>query len=52
MTAKEERPKIYERNPITDTIRWRYVGEYSKNHTMTKDEEKEIFTGETLNAKE
>ena len=24
---KKERPKIYERNPITGVIRWRYVGE-------------------------
>jgi|TARA_B100000073_G_scaffold70606_1_gene52424 hypothetical protein len=24
---KKERPKIYERNPNTGVIRWRYVGE-------------------------
>jgi len=23
----KERPKIYERNPMTDVIRWRYVDE-------------------------
>jgi len=26
-TNKKERPKIYERNPDTGVIRWRYVGE-------------------------
>ena len=25
--TKTERPKIYERNPNTGVIRWRYVGE-------------------------
>ena len=25
--AKKDRPKIYERNPNTGVIRWRYVGE-------------------------
>jgi len=25
--SKKERPKIYERNPNTGVIRWRYVGE-------------------------
>ena len=23
----KERPKIYERNPMTDVIRWRYIDE-------------------------
>jgi len=25
--AKKERPKIYERSPTTDVIRWRYADE-------------------------
>lgn len=27
MTKEETRPKIYERNPDTGVIRWRYLGE-------------------------
>jgi hypothetical protein len=59
MTAKEERPKIYERNPITGTIRWRYFGEDPESYgwpsygnVMTKEEENKVFTGEVLSAKE
>lgn len=25
---RKERPKIYERNPVTDSIRWRYIDEH------------------------
>ena len=47
-----DKPKIYERNPITNTIRWRYLGEYLKNNIMTKKEENEVFTGQTLSESE
>jgi hypothetical protein len=45
----KDRPKIYERNPDTGVIRWRYVGEspddYGWPHygnILTKEEEKEL----------
>lgn len=47
-----DKPKIYERNPITGSIRWRYVGEYSKNHTMTKEEIEQTFPPLSLSEKE
>lgn len=30
--------KIYERNPDTDVIRWRYVGDYGNEKVLTDDE--------------
>ena len=59
MTVKEKYPKIYERNPMTGTIRWRYFGEDiesygwpSYGNVMTKDEENKVFTGLTLSEEE
>tara|TARA_R100000008_G_scaffold86895_1_gene82553 strand:+ start:12832 stop:12984 length:153 start_codon:yes stop_codon:yes gene_type:complete len=28
----KERPKIYERNPDTNVIRWRYLGEHPEDY--------------------
>ena len=47
MIEKEEQPKIYERNPTTGVIRWRYLNEspddfgwphYGRILTENKDE--------------
>jgi len=35
--TKKERPKIYERNPNTGVVRWRYIGEPpNKEKTLKK----------------
>ena len=42
---KKERPKIYERNPNTGVVRWRYIDESS----ITFSESGEIIKEKTLN---
>ena len=42
---KKERPKIYERNPNTGVVRWRYIDESS----ITLSESGEIIKEKTLN---
>ena len=55
--AKEKRGKIYERNPDTGVIRWRYTDESpdkfgwpNYGRILTKDEEKEISNDLSKNA--
>lgn len=33
----EKKPKIYERNPDTGEIRWRYFGDYGNEKPYTPD---------------
>jgi len=49
LNENETRPRIYERNPDTGVIRWRYIGESPDDYgwpnygnILTKEEEKEL----------
>jgi len=52
LDENETRPRIYERNPDTGVIRWRYVGESPDDYgwpnygnILTKEESKDLFGG-------